>query len=153
MSNNEEIEETLGNSDHESSSSIEKPVEKKPRKKTEYVLTDARKSQFEKARLIRQENIKNAKLIKEQETKQIKEVLEKDDWEKRIPSLTEARRLVLHEYQLFPHISKLIKSHTIKRREKEMTILPPYRRSNKTTLLRAVFKMKRIFMKLYYRFI
>ena len=84
---------------------------------------------------------------------QIKEVLEKNDWEKRIPSLTEARRLVLHEYQLFPHISKLIKSHTIKRREKEMTILPPYRRSNKTTLLRAVFKMKRIFMKLYYRFI
>lgn len=84
---------------------------------------------------------------------QIKKVLETDDWKKRIPALTESRRLVLHEYQLFPHISKLIKSHTIQKWEKEIITMPPYRRSKGTTLLRMAHKMKRIFMKLYYRFI
>ena len=84
---------------------------------------------------------------------QIKEVLYKDDWEQRLPALTEARKLVLYEYQFFPHICKLIKSHSIKKREKEIINLPPYRRSNKTVFLRMVFKMRRMFMKLHYRFV
>jgi hypothetical protein len=83
---------------------------------------------------------------------QLKNIFEADVWKKRIPALTEARRLVLHEYQLFPHMSKLIKNHAVKKEEKEIIILPPYRRSKRTKLLRASYKIKRIFTKLHYRF-
>jgi len=82
----------------------------------------------------------------------IKKVIEKDNWRQRIPALSEARRLVLYKYQIFPHISKLIKSHE-KKREKVVLVIPPYRRSIKTKLSRVVFKMKRMFMRLRYRII
>jgi hypothetical protein len=83
---------------------------------------------------------------------QLKKIFEADVWEKRILALTEARRLVLHEYQLFPHITQLIKYYADKKEERKIVVLPPYRRSKRTELLRVSFKIKRIFKKLYYRF-
>jgi hypothetical protein len=75
MSNNEDIKDIEEVSDEEIQKTKGKTKEKKP-----YVLTDARKAQFEKARQVRQANIEAKK--KEQEEKdalfeQIKRDLEK----------------------------------------------------------------------------
>ncbi len=54
----------------------EKTKQKPQRKKSEYVLTDARKANFEKARQKRMENIQMKKKLKEEEDRKIKEELE-----------------------------------------------------------------------------
>ena len=77
--------EPLEESDNESSDDEiqatpqvkEKQKAKAERKKAEYVLTDARKQQFEKARLVRAENIANKKKIKDEENAKIKLEMEK----------------------------------------------------------------------------
>ena len=72
----EEIEEEI--KENESVSDIElKPPTKKP-----YVLTEARKAQFEKARLIRKENLLKLKAEKE-ELNQLKDKL-KDKKDKKV---------------------------------------------------------------------
>ncbi len=48
----------------------------KERKKSEYVMTDARRQNFEKARQKRMENIQMKKKLKEEEDRKIKEELE-----------------------------------------------------------------------------
>ena len=67
---NEEIEEVEGLTDSESSSSSGGEVEiiEKPKRKTNYTMTDKRKEAFEKARLVRAANIAARKAEKDKET-------------------------------------------------------------------------------------
>ena len=81
---------------------------------------------------------------------QPKESLEKidafiaeDQWEKYIPALEEARNLVLHKYQIFPHLSNLISSHYDEKKEKKNITLPAYKRSANAILYRAKYKVKK----------
>jgi len=75
----DDFKEVLSNSDDNDESSIEIPKVKevKERKKGNYVLTEARKAQFEKAREIKKLNFENRKKIKEQEEELKKQELEK----------------------------------------------------------------------------
>ena len=63
----------------------------------------------------------------EESLKKIKEIIENDDWEKRIPALEVARNLVLHKYQIFPYLSELIHSQPYEKFEKIEIIIPGYR--------------------------
>lgn len=56
----------------------------------------------------------------------IKNIIELDDWEKRIPALEEARNLVLHKYQLFPYLSALIRSQPFGNFEKTDILISGY---------------------------
>jgi hypothetical protein len=82
---------------------------------------------------------------------EIKEILVHDQWESRLPALEEARRLILHKYQLFPYLTSLIPSYAAQQRGRERVVIPAYRRSNKATFFRAMFKLKRIFFRMYYQ--
>jgi hypothetical protein len=82
---------------------------------------------------------------------EIKDILEHDQWQARLPALAEARKLILHKYQLFPHLASLIPSYAVQRKSGERIVIPAYRRSNKVKLLRAMFKLERVFFRLYYR--
>jgi len=82
---------------------------------------------------------------------QMDTILRRDDWQKRIPALSEARRLVLERYQLFPHMSQFITKRHGTKAEKKQIMLPPYKRSKKTVFLRSVFKLRRIFIRRSYR--
>jgi hypothetical protein len=82
---------------------------------------------------------------------EIKEILVHDQWESRLPALEEARKLILHKYQLFPCLTSLIPSYAVQQKGRERVVIPAYRRSNKATFFRAMFKLKRIFFRMYYR--
>ena len=75
----------------------------------------------------------------------IKAVIEDGDWEKRIPAITEARNLVLYEYQLFPHLAKLIRRNSIPFEFKEMITIPAYKRSAGATFHRFIYKVRKQF--------
>jgi hypothetical protein len=72
----------------------------------------------------------------------IESAIKNDEWEKRLPALNIARQRVLNRYQIFPHLTKLIQAHHPASRQKTLTLIPPYRRSVKTHLNRAVYKIK-----------
>jgi hypothetical protein len=82
---------------------------------------------------------------------EIKEILVHDQWESRLPALEEARKLILHKYQLFPYLTSLIPSYAAQQKGRERVVIPAYRRSNKAKFFRAIFKLKRIFFRMYYR--
>ncbi len=82
---------------------------------------------------------------------QIKDVLEHDQWESRLPALAEARKLILHKYQLFPYLTSLIPTYAVQQKGRERIVIPAYRRSNKVKFLRAMFKLKRMFFRMVYR--
>jgi hypothetical protein len=66
-----------------------------------------------------------------------------DAWEKRLPALEEARNLVLHHYQIFPHLSKLISGLPEGAKGKIKMTIPPYRRSAEALWRRAGYKLKK----------
>ncbi|MBM4225460.1 MAG: hypothetical protein FJ167_11935 [Gammaproteobacteria bacterium] len=59
----------------------------------------------------------------------IRTVLRKDDWQRRLPALAEARRRVLREYQMFPHLAKMLRADNSAGPERVVVVVPPYRRS------------------------
>jgi hypothetical protein len=73
----------------------------------------------------------------------IKAIIEADDWEKRIPAIEEARNLVLHEYQLFPHLVKLIRRHLNIFESKEVITIPAYKRSAGAVFHRVIYKIRK----------
>lgn len=75
--------------------------------------------------------------------KKINRVLSEDDWEKRIPALEEARKLVLYRYQLFPHLSKIIHSRLDQADDKISFKIPKYKRSMKASLYHLKFKLNK----------
>jgi len=79
----------------------------------------------------------------EESMERIKTIIEADDWEKRIPAIGEARNLVLHKYQLFPHVAKLIHSQPKQSGSKELNIIPPYKKSARALFFRAFYKLKK----------
>jgi len=81
----------------------------------------------------------------------IKSLIREDDWEKRLPSLEEARKLVLYKYQLFPHLARLIQSQPIQKTSKSFVTIPAYKKSKKTLLYRAAYKVKNKVRKLSFR--
>ncbi len=78
----------------------------------------------------------------------IRRVLEADDWERRRPALDEARRRVLFEYQLFPHLAKLIRSEPPGERNKVLQTVPAYRRSVLTKIRRPLYKIRKHYLRL-----
>jgi len=73
----------------------------------------------------------------------INNFIAEDRWEKSIPALEEARNLVLHKYQIFPHLSSLVSSHIDEKKEKKDITIPAYKRSAKAKMLRIKYKLKK----------
>ncbi len=73
----------------------------------------------------------------------IRRVIREDNWEKRLPALEEARRLVLQRYQFFPHMTRYIQEWKASGGEKALVTIPAYRRSQKAKAYRAFFKIRR----------
>lgn len=78
----------------------------------------------------------------------IRRVLREDDWERRIPALSEARRRVLYEHQFFPHVARLVRTDPAPAPEKVLQTVPAYRRSAKTRVLRTLFKVRKHYLRL-----
>ncbi len=57
----------------------------------------------------------------------IRELLARDEWERRLPALEAARRLVLEKYQLFPFLSNIIRNEPPGPGEKREILIPGYR--------------------------
>ncbi len=66
----------------------------------------------------------------------IRETLFEDNWERRIPALMEARRRVLFEFQIFPHLVELLSKEVDSEGNSFNVVIPPYRRSFKAKLWR-----------------
>lgn len=82
----------------------------------------------------------------------IRRAIAGDDWERRLPALEEARNRVLRHYQLFPYLAKLIHAEPHENRPKVPQILPAYRRSLPTELVRRpLYKVRKNFLRLVYR--
>jgi hypothetical protein len=79
----------------------------------------------------------------------IRRAIDGDDWERRLPALEEARNRVLRQYQLFPYLAKLIHAEPHENRGKVLQILPAYRRSLRTKLVRRpLYKVRKYFLRL-----
>jgi hypothetical protein len=78
----------------------------------------------------------------------IRRAIAGDDWERRLPALEEARNRVLRQYQLFPYLAKLIHAEPHEDRPKVPRILPAYRRSLPTELVRRpLYKVRKHFLR------
>ncbi len=66
----------------------------------------------------------------------IRKTLSEDNWERRIPALIEARRRVLFEFQIFPHLASLLSKEVGSEGNLFNAVIPPYRRSFKAKLWR-----------------
>jgi len=79
----------------------------------------------------------------------IRRIVREDDWERRLPALSEARRRVLHEYQLFPHLASRLRAESPEAGERVLQTVPAYRRSLETEMLRRpLYKIKKHFLRL-----
>lgn len=76
----------------------------------------------------------------------IKSAITNNEWEKRLPALKVAREKVLNQYQLFPHLAKLIRSHHANNKDKTVALIPPYKRSIYNYFNRALLKIKMAMM-------
>jgi hypothetical protein len=74
----------------------------------------------------------------------VKTILERDNWEKRLPALKEARNRVLHRYQLFPHLSRLIEVEPEKDLKSVDVVISAYRRSKKASLYHLQYKILKL---------
>jgi hypothetical protein len=83
----------------------------------------------------------------------IKEVMDYDDWEKRLPAIMEARRLVLDKHQFFPYFSNIIRKEEGGKRPKVKIEIPVYKRSLRGRIHRVVYKQQRTFWRIYYRYV
>ena len=75
----------------------------------------------------------------------VKKILKKDNWESRIPALAEARNRVLQRYQLFPHLSRLIRAQPQRDSKYAEILLPAYKRSKKAALNHQIYKIRKFF--------
>jgi hypothetical protein len=57
----------------------------------------------------------------------IEKLLESGEWERRLPALEEARRRILHEYQIFPWITRAIKTYGLDPEPAAAIRIPGYR--------------------------
>jgi len=73
----------------------------------------------------------------------VKSIIKRDNWEKRLPALKEARDLVLHRYQLFPHLFRLIEAQPQKDLKPADVVLSAYRRSKKASVDHFAYKVFR----------
>lgn len=82
----------------------------------------------------------------------IRRIVREDDWNRRLPALEEARRRVLYEYQLFPHLANLLRAE----REaggatgRRSVVVPAYRRSARTKARRLLYKIRKHYLRLVY---
>ena len=74
----------------------------------------------------------------------VKTIIKRDNWEKRLPALKEARDLVLHRYQLFPHLFRLIQAQPQRDLKPADVVLSAYRRSKKASLYHLQYKMLKL---------
>ena len=81
----------------------------------------------------------------------IERVVKEDNWEKRLPALEEARRLVLHRYQFFPHMTGHIREQKAPGGKKVPVTIPAYRRSREAKAYRVLFKIRREIRRLVHR--
>jgi hypothetical protein len=81
----------------------------------------------------------------------IRRIIREDDWERRLPALEEARRRVLFDYQLFPHLAKLVQAEPPGPGEKILRTVPAYRRSFRTKIRRSLYKIKKHYLRLVLR--
>lgn len=82
----------------------------------------------------------------------IRDVLDHDRWEKRLPALKEARNLLLDKLQFFPYFSSIIRKEDQNRPKAKINI-PVYRRSLASRLQRLIYKQKRTFWRLHYKYV
>lgn len=78
----------------------------------------------------------------------VRRILREDDWARRGPAVEEARRRVLFEYQLFPHLAKLIRAEPPDGKGKVLQTVPAYRRSLRTKVRRPLYKIRKEYMRL-----
>lgn len=78
----------------------------------------------------------------------IRRVVREDDWGRRLPALEEARRRVLHEHQLFPHLAKLLRAEPPGTGGRVPRTVPAYRRSARTKVKRAVYKVRKHYLRM-----
>ncbi len=71
-------------------------------------------------------------------------ILAQDNWEKRIPAIKKARDMVLEQYQLFPHLSRLIREQPKRDLTSKNIFLPAYRRSKKAELYHLRHKILKL---------
>ncbi|MCP4578830.1 MAG: hypothetical protein GY846_21335 [Deltaproteobacteria bacterium] len=74
----------------------------------------------------------------------VKTILARDNWENRLPALKEARDLVLHRYQLFPHLSRLMEVQPKKDLKSVDVLISAYRRSKKASLYHLQYKILKL---------
>lgn len=74
---------------------------------------------------------------------QIKAIVSENNWEKHLPALEEARKLVLYRYQFFPYFCQLIRSHPVPANEKKLITVPAYKRSRQAWLNRIRYKFRK----------
>jgi hypothetical protein len=79
----------------------------------------------------------------EKSIEKVMAVIEADDWEKRIPAITKARNRVLYDYQLFPHLAKLIRRNSVPSEIKKMITISAYKRSALAVFHRTFYKIKK----------
>jgi len=73
----------------------------------------------------------------------IRDIISENNWKERLPALEEARNLVLHRYQLFPHVAQLIREYGTEKAEKHAISIPEYRRSAIARFYRLRYKARR----------
>lgn len=73
----------------------------------------------------------------------IRAVMAEDSWEKHLPALEEARRLILHKYQIFPYIASLISAQPDQHGAREKITIPLYKRSSKAFWYHVKYKLKK----------
>lgn len=78
----------------------------------------------------------------------IKSIVIDDVWEKRLPALKAARKLLLEKYQFFPHFSRLIRQEYSGIKKKNAIEIPVYKRSFKARAYRIGYKTKRFLWRL-----
>ena len=74
----------------------------------------------------------------------VKTIIKRDNWEKRLPALEEARDLVLHRYQLFPHLSRLIQAQPQRDLKPNDILLPAYKRTVKAAFNHQMYKIRKL---------
>lgn len=74
----------------------------------------------------------------------VKTIIKRDNWEKRLPALKEARDRVLHRYQLFPHLSRLIRAQPQRDLKPNDILLPAYKRTVKAAFNHQMYKIRKL---------
>ena len=74
----------------------------------------------------------------------VKTIIKRDNWEKRLPALKEARDLVLHRYQLFPHLSRLIQAQPQRDLKPAEVVLSAYKRTTGAALNHQLYKLRKL---------